>query len=191
MQICLKEGGHPFVAGANIQGTINFKGQQVSVQGLVRWSNADRLGVEFHSNGKANIALEKFLDTEHLVGQMRPLHNYPHGMDLPANLKTWLRADGPIELFVWCYPDGEMSRFQVLVLNQFVEWEDGIGAKTGLVVHFRDRETPLLLEDEVHLEIDSEVNPDILKLASDVITMVNHQLLANDARQFMLRKLAP
>lgn len=96
---------------------------------------------------------------------MRPIHNSGLEMEMPSNLKYWLRADGPAEIFVWHHNDGEVSRFQVILLDRFLEWEDGKGLKTGEVMGKKDLDTPLVQEDEFLFRFNDQIDEDILSFA--------------------------
>src|SRR5690606_15700104 len=124
-----------------------------------------------------------------LVTCLRPVHALNHGPELPTGLKYWLQADGPVEIFVWRYNDGEISRFQFILLDAFVEWEDGKGIKTGKVLTKRDLDTPLICEDEFLVQMDPGVSSTHLDFARRIVAPISQELLPNDAREFLLLKL--
>ena len=113
-----------------------------------------------------------------------------YGADLPAKLKYWLRSDGPVEIFVWKHPDGELAQFQVLLLENFVEWQDGHGLKTGRIMSKRNVDTPLLDEDEMVFRVDEGVDEDKLQRVRSLVGKIPVELLTGDAKEFLVRKLS-
>ena len=99
----------------------------------------------------------EFLSIDNIVQGMRPLHK-GELVDIPSNLQYWLRADGPVEFFIWQHNDHELSRFQIILFENFVEWEDGVGIKTGKLYTKKDVDTPLSSEDEFTFQIDEMVD---------------------------------
>lgn len=189
MQLCRKDGGHSHIPGDIIGGTLHWRGQELDIKGKVMWAKGARLGVAFDKDGGFPQSVEKFLCVENIIAGMRALHKIDLDLEIPANLKYWLRSDGPVELFVWCHNDGELSRFQVIVRENFLEWEDGKGVKTGRVLTQRDLDTPLSPEDEFVFTMDHSSCPYKVELASSVIEAIPEELLTSEAQHFLLRKL--
>jgi hypothetical protein len=189
MQLCLKDGGHGFTPGSSIGGTVHWQKASLDTTGTVKWVSGSRIGVEFSSENGFDKEVKNFLSIENMVDSLRPIHDFNLELEIPANLKYWLRADGPFEIFVWRHNDGELSRFQVLMMENFVEWEDGIGVKTGRIVSKRDLDTPLITEDELVFSVDEGVNGDLIEMALDVLNNIGPEFLPTEANDFLRMKL--
>jgi len=189
MQLCLKDGGHQYLPAKEIIGQIRWHGGIVSIIGKVQWVNGQRLGVEFSSDDATTNGLMEFLSYKNFAKNIKALHKTDLELDLPRNLKYWLRADGPVEIFIWMHTDGELSRFQIILLQQFVEWEDGKGLVTGRVLTKRDVETPLVASDEFVFQLDAHPNRERIDLAKLFISYLDNQSIDNAAREFLQVKL--
>src|SRR5690606_12432041 len=148
MQLSLKDGEMDLKEDHEIAGNMHWNGRELSLFGTIKWVTDNRLGIEFSHQKKLREEIHEFLTIEKLALMMKPLHKLDFGVEIPARLKYWLRADGPVELFIWQHPDGELSKFQVLLMENFIEWADGMGLKSGRVMSKRNIDTPLITEDE-------------------------------------------
>ncbi len=145
------------------------------------------MGIEFSKNLQKKII--EFLSLKNFVSVLRPLHDTHFDVDTPSNLKYWLRADGPFEVFIWQHGNGEFSKLQVIVMENFIEWNDGTGVKTGRVVSKRDVDTPLITEDEFLFSIDDTLDLQKVNLASEVLSLIPDANLSTNVRDFFLRQL--
>ncbi len=179
-----------FVEGESIEGTVHWLGHELTLYGRVMWVTRGRVGVEFVKRAELAQKLTQFLADERLVAALKPLHRVDYGADLPEKLKYWLRSDGPVELFVWKHPDGELSHFQVLLLENFVEWQDGHGLKTGRIMSKRNVDTPLLDEDELIFRVDEGIDENKLQRVRALVDKIPVDLLTIDAKEFLVRKLS-
>src|SRR5690606_33734300 len=134
--------------------------------------------------------IQNFLSVNNIVRSMRPVHANEMAMDVPSNLKYWVRADGPFEIFVWRHNDGEVARFQIIMMEHLVEWRDGKGVKTGRVISKRDMDTPLLCEDEMVFQLDEHLDEAKLNMASDLVQALGDEHLPEGAREFLGLKLS-
>src|SRR5690554_4887137 len=175
--------------GQDIRGEIHWHGRNLKVAGQVKWSKDNRLGVEFANLPKLREEVNQFLKVENFARSLKPLHKAELGLELPAKLKYWLRADGPAEVFVWRHNHGELAKFQVLVMENFVEWKDGQGLETGRVISKRDIETPLISEDEFVFKLDSTIDDDKIEKARTLIQNLNESALSQDVVDFLMLKL--
>ena len=110
-------------------------------------------------------------------------------IDLPNNLMFWLKADGVLDLYVWEHASAGISRFQILMMEHFIEWEEGVGLKTGRVMTQRDLDTPLSLEDEFVFQIDDSVVAEKIEMALGVVRKISDDHLPTDAKEFLIYKL--
>ncbi len=176
--------------GQPLNGTVHWLGQELTMHGKVMWKTKGRVGVEFIKRAELATGLKTFLSEERLIAALKPLHRVDYGAELPAKLKYWLRSDGPVEIFVWKHPDGELAQFQVLLLENFVEWQDGQGLKTGRIMSKRNVDTPLLDEDEMVFRVDEGVDEDKLQRVRSLVGKIPVELLTGDAKEFLVRKLS-
>ena len=190
MQLSLKNGGHEYVPGDNLNGVLHWSDKDLIIVGLVKWVKGSRLGVKFIFDDGFDEKVHNFLSIENIVSRMKPLHNNAFDLHLPPNLKYWLRADAPFEVFIWQHQDGEMSKFQIVMMNSFVEWQDGLGIRTGKILKLRDHDSPLFSEDEFMFQMDDGVELDKIKLALEVVNKVPEEYLPEEISDFLKLKLA-
>lgn len=189
MQLSLKDGGHSFTSGSDISGTLHWHKASLEATGRVKWVSGKRVGVEFVVDDNFEKKIQQFLSIENMMDSLRPIHEFSAGVEVPANLKYWLRADGPFEVFVWRHNDGELSRFQFLMMERFVEWQDGIGVKTGRIISKRDLDTPLITEDELVFSVDESVNNEAIEFAQDILSNIGPEFIPQEANDFLKLKL--
>lgn len=189
MQLGLKEGEHNYRLGSHVEGTLHWRGQSMSVTSQVKWVQAGNIGVSFNLDKTPREELEDFLSLDNIVASLRPVHNNPFDLELPSNLKYWLRADAPVEIFVWRHNDGELSKIHVILLNNLLEWEDGKGLRSGRVLSKRDLDSPLVREDEFMFEIDQSVDAEKLHFAQSVVSRLDSGHLPTEALDFIKLKL--
>jgi hypothetical protein len=190
MQISVKENLHQFNEDAPLKGCIHWHGKSLDIAGTVKWTTANRLGVEFHKRREILEKVQDFLQLEELVKRLKPLHKLNEGMELPARLKYWLCSDGPVEIFIWQHGDGEIAKFQVLFMEIFVEWEDGAGLKTGRILSKRNVDSPLLTEDEWVFQIDPNLSEEKLGKSKRLVNLISDELLPSEAKSFLSRQLS-
>ena len=190
MQLVLRDGETSYNAQDNIGGTIHWNGSELDILGQVKWSTDKRLGVEFSNQTNIKNSVEEFLSIENFVGHLKPIHKIDNtGFEVPNLLRCWLRADGPVELFVWEHTDGEIARFQVIIMENFIEYEDGKGLHTGRVMSKRDIDTPLIHEDEFVFKVDGNICDQKVSMGLGLIDKLSDSLLDDETRQFLCRKL--
>lgn len=189
MQLCLKLGTHNMKVGETINGNLHWGDKQIEVNAMVKWTTELRVGVEFFSQEDSKEKINNFLEMKHLANMLKPVHHLDYGVDIPVSLKYWLRADGPVELFVWQHSHGELSCFQILIMDGFVEWQDGEGLKTARVISKRDIDTPLINEDEFVFKIDNGLDLAKIDLASDLIDKIEARHLSSEVLDFIKIKL--
>jgi hypothetical protein len=189
MQISLKDSHSQFQENANLSGSIHWLGKNLDIAGTVKWHTQNRLGVEFVKKTEALQRVQNFLRIEELVKRLKPLHKVNDGLEVPTRLKYWLRADGPVELFVWQHSDGEIAKFQILFLESFIEWEDGVGINTGRILSKRNVDSPLIEEDEWVFRMDANLDSEKLERVQALIKLIDHDLLPAEVSSFILRQM--
>jgi len=189
MQLGLKVGEHTLKDEDQIHGTIHWIGKELEISGDVKWNTNNRIGVEFSNKPSLRTSVDSFLATKNIADTLKPIHKLDYGVELPAKLKYWLRADGPVEIFVWQHSDGELSKFQVIIMENFLEWEDGKGLSTGRVMSKRDVDTPLLSEDEFVFKMDHGVDAEKVGAALELTSLLTEKQIPEELQKFFVRKL--
>ena len=190
MQLALKNGGHSYIDGNEIEGELHWRGKSLTTVGVIRWVSGSRLGISFKESGEVfQQEIRQFLCIENIISSMKPLHKSEMVLNRPSNLLVWLQADGPVEIFVWQHNDGELEKFQIILLNIFVEWEDGKGIKTGNVLKKRDIDTPLINEDEFLFQLDEGVEFSSIKWALDLVAKLPETFISEQVRKFLTVKM--
>ncbi|MEI8346000.1 MAG: PilZ domain-containing protein [Pseudomonadota bacterium] len=192
MQLGLKDGAHNHQQGDRLEGTLYWKGQSIEICGEVKWGVGLRLGILFDPKAqKLQQHLKEFFSPENVVKNLRlvSLESDTSQMEYPSNLKYWIHAGRAMEIFIWKHLDGELSRFQILFLKEFVEWEDGKGLFTGKILNSRCHDTPLTSEDEFVLSMDEGVDQEKMEWARHIIAHIPGEVLPTDAINFLKVKL--
>lgn len=189
MQLCFRDGTHQYKIGSTIEGELHWRGSNMKVKAKIQWVREAALGISFDTTISFEEKMRTFLSFENIVAHIKPLHKAELAIELPNNLKYWLKADGVLDLFVWEHTSQGVSRFQILIMEQFIEWEEGIGLKTGKLITQRDLETPLALEDEFTFQIDESVNTEKVEMALGVVRKISQDHLPLEAREFLIYKL--
>lgn len=190
MQISLKNDDDSFKEESVLKGHIHWLGKNLDISGIVKWHTPNRLGVEFAKKRDVLEKVQNFLQMDEMVKRLKPLHKVEGGLEIPARLKYWLRSDGPVEVFVWQHGDGEIAKAQFLFLETFVEWEDGVGLKTGRILSKRNVDSPLLTEDEWVFQIDQDVDVQKLDRVKGLISHIGEDLLPREVSTFLVRQLS-
>ena len=189
MQLSLKNGEITYQQGDSVKGTLQWRGILLDISGIVKWVHNRRMGIEFKQSAAFTKKINHFLSTENIISGMKSLHDRDLDMDLPTNLKYWLRADGPVEIFMWQHMDGELARFQIILMKNFIEWEDGKGIKTGSIINNRNIDTPLVNENEFVFQVDGKIDGDKIAFARNIVQSLSESHLPEEARNFLRRKL--
>lgn len=190
MQLSLKEPHEDFGPESILRGSIHWLGRTLDIAGTVKWNTPHRLGIEFQKKREILEKVQSFLKMEEIVKKLKPLHKVDGGLEIPTRLKYWLRADGPVELFVWQHADGEVARCQILLFDTFVEWEDGAGLKTGRILSKRNVDTPLITEDEWVFKIDEGLDSGKLQRSRSLLSLISSDLLPAEVQGFLMRQLS-
>jgi hypothetical protein len=190
MQLSLKQEAENFREEMPLRGNIHWLGKSLDVVGTVKWRTENRLGIEFIKKQDSLARVQEFLKMEELVKRLKPLHKVDEGLEIPARLKYWLRADGPVELFVWQHSDGEIAKIQVLFMETFVEWEDGVGLNSGRILSKRNVDSPLIEEDEWVFKMDPDLDGEKLKKVCRLVQLIGADLLPTEVNNFIVRQMS-
>lgn len=189
MQLGLKNGEHNLKDEEQISGCIHWNGAMIDIAGDIKWTTDSRLGVEFSHRASQRSEIDTFLSVQNFARNLKPIHQMDYGVELPAKLKYWLRSDGPVELFVWQHSDGELARFEILIMEKYIEWADGFGLKTGRIMSKRDIDTPLVDEDEFVFKIDEVIDDEKIDLACTLVSELTEEKLTSETLDFIRLKL--
>ena len=188
MQISLRNGEMHLTEGEFIEGEIHWGPDRIVVKAQVKWTTKINAGIEFEEASALRVA--PHLHPESMAKRARPVHTSHLNLELPANLKTWIHADGPFEIFVWTHSDGEVSKFQVINFRDIVQWVDGVGLKTGQVLTKRNLDSPLFSEGEFLCKIDEGVLQDRIGNIRILLGKLSEDMLDSGYREFIERKIA-
>lgn len=189
MQLSFKDGVCERKQGDTIQGELHWRGTSVAIKAKIQWAREASLGLSFDSSISFEEKMRTFLSFDNIVSHIKPLHKTDLAIELPNNLKYWLKADGVLDLYVWEHTKDGISRFQILLMEHFIEWEEGVGLKTGRVMTQRDLETPLSLEDEFVFQIDDTAEASKIEMALGVVRKIEEAHLPREAKEFLIYKL--
>jgi len=189
MQLVLKDGSHGLCIGDNISGVLMWAGQKLKMKGSVRWCDRKKIGLMFDTTNGLVKDVKNFLGTDILASRMRPLHNGAFEMEIPSDLKYWLKSDGPAELFVWQHRDGELARFQFILMDKLIEWVDGTGLRTGKVVRNQEVEAPHAYQEELDFHIDQSPCLESLTMAKNILSKISATSLPKEAVDFLTIKM--
>ncbi len=189
MQLSFKDGTHNYSQGKTITGNLQWRGSNLALKGKVQWVRESCIGLSFESSISFEEKMRSFLSYDNIVSHIKPLHKNNMDLDLPNNLKYWLKSDGVLEIFVWEHTSSGISRFQVLFMEHFIEWEEGVGLRTGRIMTQRDLDTPLSLEDEFVFQIDEGADSSKIEMALGVVKKISDENLPLSAREFLVYKL--
>lgn len=186
MRLQLKDGSHQYRPGDDASGELHWRKHRLSVFGKVAWTKAQSLGIEF--SAQMSHEVNQMLHIENMLPSLRPIHTTGVDINIPSNLKYWLRTDGPVEVFFWVHSDGDFKRVQYCIYDRYFEWEDGQGIRTGQIVNRRNIESPLNQEDEFSIAFDEDVNDNTIDLVGRISEGLPGGLLPDEAVKFILRK---
>jgi hypothetical protein len=189
MQLCFRDGTHDYKIGYKIERELHWRGSSITIKAKIQWARVSALGISFDSSISFEEKMRTFLSFDNIVSHIKPLHKTDMSIELPNNLKFWLKADGVLDLYVWEHSSQGISRFQVLMMEHFIEWEEGVGVKTGRIMTQRDLDTPLTLEDEFVFQIDEDIVTEKVEMALGVVRKISPDHLPLDAKEFLIYKL--
>lgn len=189
MQLSFRDGTHDYKLGSQIEGELHWRGSNMKIKAKIQWVREASLGLSFDTGISFEEKMRSFLSFDNIVSHIKPLHKADLSIELPNNLKYWLKADGVLDLYVWEHSSAGISRFQILMMEHFIEWEEGVGLKTGRVMTQRDLDTPLSTEDEFVFQIDDSVIEEKIEMALGVVRKISNDHLPEDAREFLIYKL--
>jgi len=189
MQLIKKDGELGYALNSRIEGELHWKGISLRLQGLVKWVNGNTLGVGFSKDIDFVESIQNFFSVENIISSMKPIHKAQMDIDIPANLRYWIRGDGQVEVFVWQHNDHEFMKFVIIFLRRFVEWEDAKGIQSGKIIVNRDIDTPLSQEDEFVFEIDQKLDQEKIDFSLQLVRNMTDELLPQHVREFLLFKL--
>ena len=189
MQLCLKNGDLNYKEDDVINGCLHWIGQSLDSKCHVKWIRGNLVGVAFVGGEDFQKTVSAFMSPQNMASHMRPIPFQELDYEIPTDLETWLRADGPADIFIWKYKDEALSKFQLILMSHFVEWEDGKGLLTGTVKTQRSLDLPLAEQDEVVFKVDETLDIDKLKFATDVLSKIGDDKLDLSSKNFLVRKL--
>jgi hypothetical protein len=189
MQLCLRDGDVHYKNMDVLEGCLHWIGQSLELKGEVKWVKGNRLGVAFQGGEPLQETVRSFMSPSNIAKNMKPIPFLELDYDTPNDLNLWLRGDGPSDLFLWEYKDEAISKFQLIIMNHFIEWEDGKGLTTGSVLTQRSLDMPLSEKDEVVFKVDEFQDDQKIQFAVQVISELGENKLEKESQDFIMRKL--
>jgi hypothetical protein len=189
MQLSFRDEHQAFNKGDTISGRLQWRNASMELKGKIEWSRGLSYGVSFDSSISFEEKMRTFLSFDNIISHIKPLHKTNIELEIPNDLKYWLKSDGVLEVFVWELKTTGISRFQILVMDHFIEWIEGTGVKTGKVMTQRNLETPLGLEDEFVFQIDEGIVESKVEMALGIVRKFTDEHLPTSAREFLIYKL--
>lgn len=189
-QIELKNGNLSLKVSQNISGEVNWRGHKLDIRAQVKWVKDNRLGLEFTNKNMIESKIDDFMCVDHFIPHLKALHKEKYQFDIPHGLTTWLRAEGPLELFIWSFRSGEIAKFQVIIFRNFIEWQDGVGIKTGKTYTQRSLNEASLQSERTEWYFNVDKVKDYSKIASakNFISKIQDSHLSTELKSFLLRK---
>lgn len=189
MRIALKDGELPWSKGDEIKGVMRYPGSEMNLAGTIRWKKNLDLGIEFHKNELDEEKMNEFFSFDRIIEGMRPIHALRIEPSPPPGLKYWLRADGPVDVYIWEHGSGGHAKFQIIFFDSYIEWEDGKGVNTGTKVREDFIDSPLSFNEEMLLDFDDA--PDINKInkAIHLVEVIPKNYLPKEVTEFINLKL--
>ena len=188
MRLCLKSGEHSYKKGDQIKGTLKLKERAVRATGTVRWANEESLGVEFTDSFPTK-HIPVLLNRDYVLDRLESVHEEDYSIDLPPNLRYWLRCDGVFEFFIWACDNGGITRFQMVFTGFFLEWQEEEKLKTGTVHYVKTCSLPSS-EEEFSFHFESKVNPKTVEFAFDIVKNMTEEHLPDKVLTFIRSKIA-
>jgi hypothetical protein len=189
MQLSFRDGTFTNVVGDVISGRLQWRNESLELKARIQWIKGQNLGLSFDSSIKFEESMRNFLSYDNIVSHIKPLHKSNLELEIPNDLKYWLRSDGVLEVFIWELKTTGISKFQILIMEHFIEWVEGVGVKTGKVMTQRNLETPLGLEDEFVFQIDEGVVDSKIEIALGIVRKISEDNLPIGVREFLIYKL--
>ncbi len=179
-----------FSVGTSLEGTLSLRREKFPVVAVVRNAAGDRVGCEFTwPEGQATRAkafreaLDLLLSPESLGEALRPA---PAAQTESGSI--WYQGPSNTHLWLWRGNDGKYRRMAVLVLGNWIQWDEAEGLHTGALKSIvrSDQSIGMVSIDTLLLERDSRTQPNRLQVAKTLIVSSN---LPKDLAQWCLRKL--
>lgn len=189
MQFAFRDGESTYNKGDSISGRLQWRNASIDVKGKIEWTRGQNYGLSFDSSISFEEKMRTFLSYENIVSHIKALHKTEMVIERPNDLKYWLKSDGVLEIFVWELKTTGISRFQILVMEHFIEWIEGSGIRTGKIVTQRDLETPLAQEDEFVFQIDESMSESKVEIALGIVRKISEDKLPLEAKEFLIYKL--
>jgi len=186
MQITKTEGQISFQVGDTFSGDVSWKGEKCEIQAEVKWIEGRRMGVKFISDLKV---VDEFLSMDRIVKNTKALHTENLGLNTPKGLKYWFQADGPVEFFLWTFPSGEISKFELIMHKKLFEWDFYKGPRTGEIISMRGKETPLSSEDEFQFHFHERNDEIFMQRCHRFISSLKSNEIAAEDHEFVLNKI--
>ncbi len=174
--------------GDKIQGNFRWHGHECNIAAEVMWVQDSRLGIRFDQSKESEAKIQNFLNISNFIANLRPLHSDKYNIKTPVGLKYWLQAEGPVEVFVWTDQSDAMTKFQIVLFKNVIEWTEK-QVRSGEVISKRNVESPLFDNEEIAFRFDNDLNDIQLQKARNFLDKLNNQLIDSEFLDLMKRSL--
>jgi hypothetical protein len=179
--------------GQKISGELHWRHKRLRLTALVRWERESALGLEFILDSSSKLQLDHILGPSFMVQGLRHIHSDAHQDwnvgQWPQGLDIWLKGDGPVQLLVWRSSD-MITRFQCLILDHFIEWNEGEGLRTGTILWQEGLSVGMNEHEDIHFKLHAQgVDQEALSVARQMLEMIRPELLNDEMRSFLRIKL--
>ncbi|MBP5295875.1 MAG: PilZ domain-containing protein [Bacteriovoracaceae bacterium] len=173
--------------GQKVQGNLAWDGRLLPITGEISWANEQSCGVKFDLGGECAQQFAAYFAPAAVAPHLRLVQLNEENQ--VANLKCWLHAGKAAEILVWQHPTGQVAKIQVIYLGELVEWDDGLGIRTGKITSVRPSDTPLQPQETLAVEIDAAAQTSKLQKAAHLVQHLPANLLASELQDFISLKL--
>jgi hypothetical protein len=135
--------------------------------------------------------LQKYLDLSFLGKSLVHVDEEILKENNPLGISKWYHGKNFTDLFIWIFPKGGIEKFQILFLDNFIEWSDTDGIQSGnfeLTGHIVKDEgtTGFGRIEEIVFSYDNEYDKNKIDMA---VKLLEHSKISQGDSEFMLGRI--
>jgi hypothetical protein len=151
---------------------IRYLGEIHDLQAKVAWKLDGFVGFEIVNAERSTLLfIKRLLRPIEIAASLQSVEASFLNGEGEGSAKTWYHGDEESDLYVWHHPDtSELKAWQLAIGEQYVEWSDASGLRTGSLIGVQGRQVLMgaNLKGLTHNE-DAEVDAVKKQFAVDVI----------------------